>query len=82
MHEGFIDDGYGVTSLLTPAPPKRPKGPQTYLGNGRHDWQEVTNGGLADWATVRLRVPGGFLYRYGDGAPVFVPMPDVVGYVV
>jgi hypothetical protein len=53
-----------------------------YKGNGNHEWEEVCDGSIGMWRTVRLRVPGGFLYLYGDGVPVFVPMPDVVGYAV
>jgi hypothetical protein len=68
---------------IQPRPsPVRPKGPQAYKGNGKHDWQEACQGSPGEYRTTRLRVPGGFLYRYGDGAPVFVPMPEIVGYVV
>jgi hypothetical protein len=55
---------------------KRPNGAQKYLGNGAHDWEDVTN-----HLTQRLRVPGGWLYR--DGSTMsFVPVPDAVGYAV
>lgn len=64
------------------SPPAPPRGPQMYRGNGKHEWQRVIDGTPGQWITWRLRVPGGFLYRYGDVSPVFVPMPEVVGYVV
>jgi hypothetical protein len=67
------------------APKAAPKGNQKYLGNGKHDWQEVAVDGQD--TTERLRVPGGYLYRTvkerADApAMTFVPMPDVVGYAV
>jgi hypothetical protein len=64
------------------------KADQKYKGNGNHEWE------FAALNTYRLRVPGGWLYRYeipGDGAsrkeaPVvstqFVPMPEVVKHKV
>ena len=77
------DPGYYQPSPTTSRlGPVTPRGPQAYKGNGNHDWENVTDGSISSYRTTRLRVPGGFLYRYGDGDPVFVPMPDVVGYVV
>lgn len=60
---------------------RRAKGAQTYRGNGNHTWEDVEDG------TRRLRVPGGFLYRYRSAsdeaaAMAFVPMPETVGYAV
>jgi hypothetical protein len=69
---------------------------QEYLGNGNHDWEEVTvnvmnkkDGNYID-ATQRLRVPGGWLYRVLGLNPIvglvqnvtFVPMPEVVKHKV
>jgi hypothetical protein len=68
---------------VKPAPKKRPHGKQEYKGNGKHEWETVTG------TTVRLRVPGGWLYgkRLGHGGAVlayttFVPVPEAVGYAV
>lgn len=87
----FGDDGvrtFNITVIpeapkATPATPKkRPHGKQEYKGNGKHAWETVTG------STVRLRVPGGWLYgksRYGDNVlaqTTFVPVPEAVGYVV
>jgi hypothetical protein len=62
---------------------KAPKGKQAYRGNGKHSWEPVTGN------TVRLRVPGGWLYgRASTVSPetvrdaVFVPVPQAVGYAV
>lgn len=59
---------------------RRPHGPQEYRGNGAHDWERV------DMQTERLRVPGGWLYKFDDifstATMVFVPLPPVVGYHV
>jgi len=59
---------------------KRPQGAQAYQGNGKHEWEFVADG------TERLRVPGGWIYSvaYDDNtsSAVFVPVPEVVGYVV
>jgi len=61
----------------------RPHGPQEYKGNGQHSWEVVVPAGRTTGQTMRLRVPGGWVYRYGvNGAPVFVPMPAVVGYPI
>jgi hypothetical protein len=63
---------------------KRPKGAQEYKGNGSHQWENVTN--LYSGDTWRLRVPGGWLYRfqpnYGNPTMSFVPVPNAVGYAV
>jgi hypothetical protein len=60
---------------------------QDYKGNGAHKWEKV-------WAneasfTYRLRVPGGWIYRFALKRPeryhqsmVFVPMPEVVKHKV
>jgi hypothetical protein len=62
-------------------PKRRPtKGKQQYRGNGNHEWEAVANG-----TTKRLRVPGGWLYRFlgtESDTMTFVPVPDVVGYAV
>ena len=60
--------------------PKTPKGPQAYKGNGKQNWETVTNDLM--FSTYRLRVPGGWLYAEGAGDPVYVPMPDAVGYSI
>jgi hypothetical protein len=91
----FGEDGVrkfdiAVVSCETPkaapaAPKKRPHGKQEYKGNGKHEWETVTGN------TIRLRVPGGWLYGkrislYGDervhSATTFVPVPEAVGYAV
>jgi hypothetical protein len=63
-----------------PAPAKRaaPKGAQQYRGNGNHEWETVTTRSGTD----RLRVPGGWLYRFNNTTLAFVPVPDAVGYAV
>jgi hypothetical protein len=59
---------------------KRPHGAQEYRGNGNHHWEKVTG------TTMRLRVPGGWLYSidlYSEcPSATFVPVPEVVGYAV
>lgn len=61
---------------------------QAYKGNGKHSWEEVTPGLHSAYSrrepqVMRLRVIGGYLYRaLGCGAPVFVPMPEVVKHKV
>lgn len=53
--------------------------PQTYKGNGHHNWEHVSA------TTWRLRVPGGWIYSTGQGetpAMAFVPMPAVVKHEV
>lgn len=69
------------TPTSSPAAKKRPHGAQEYRGNGKHAWEIVADD------TKRLRVPGGWLYRYGntyanEHAITFVPVPEAVGYVV
>jgi hypothetical protein len=65
-----------------PKPRKRPHGAQEYKGNGKHKWERVTG------ETMRLRVPGGWLYgeysRRIDRVvnSTFVPVPQAVGYAV
>jgi hypothetical protein len=65
-----------------PKPKKRPHGAQEYKGNGKHAWEKVTGG------TMRLRVPGGWLYgEYSSRVDrvmtsTFVPVPQAVGYAV
>jgi hypothetical protein len=69
-----------MTTVKNPNQRKPPKGDQQYKGNGKHDWEDVTE----DSFTRRLRVPGGWLYidtKY-ESALVFVPVPEVVGYKV
>lgn len=67
---------------VEPKPKKRPHGPQEYKGNGKHKWETVTG------ETMRLRVPGGWLYgeysRRIDRVvnSTFVPVPQAVGYAV
>jgi hypothetical protein len=79
----FVEDvaDYNIIPQKPKADKKRPRGPQEYRGNGKHEWEDVTDG------TRRLRVPGGWLYVYdesGVSAPTmgFVPTPEVVGYVI
>lgn len=55
---------------------------QKYLGNGKHRWEYVVDD---EGRTMRLRVPGGYLYRYlaiTGPTMVFVPMPQVVKHKV
>lgn len=59
---------------------KRPHGPQEYRGNGKHAWETAETGDAR--FTRRLRVPGGWLYKYGENTLVFVPLPEVVGYKI
>lgn len=70
----------------TPAKRKTPKGAQAYKGNGKHCWELVAECDETNTITERLRVPGGWVYRdrtsEETGAGVFVPVPNVVGYVV
>jgi hypothetical protein len=67
---------------VEPKPKKRPHGAQEYKGNGKHKWETVTG------ETMRLRVPGGWLYgeysRRIDRVvnSTFVPVPQAVGYAV
>jgi hypothetical protein len=81
----FYDyDAKGFTiKVEKPATKKRPHGSQEYKGNGKHTWEQVTKD------TERLRVAGGWLYKYHVTFPTycapmitFVPMPEVVGYAV
>lgn len=62
------------------AEPVSKKDDQSYKGNGNHKWED------AAYDTMRLRVPGGWLYRSGaypaSVAMVFVPMPEVVKHKV
>lgn len=57
--------------------PTKKKLTQKYLGNGEHTWESVCSN------TMRLRVPGGWLYgnSYYRGM-TFVPMPEVVKHKV
>ena len=65
-----------------PKPRKRPHGAQEYKGNGKHNWERVVGD------TMRLRVPGGWLYgQYSSRIDrvvqtTFVPVPQAVGYAV
>jgi hypothetical protein len=64
---------------------KRPRGSQEYKGNGKHAWETVHEGesGASQFRTFRLRVPGGWLYRYDEqGTITFVPAPEVIGYAI
>jgi hypothetical protein len=75
--EWFLDEDELV--LAPPKDRKAPKGPQAYKGNGKHEWEYVT------YSTERLRVPGGWLYRFASasGSDIsFVPVPEAVGYAV
>lgn len=69
---------------------KAPNGPQVYKGNGAHEWELVTLHNMLG-RTYRLRVPGGWLYRYVDlsngttpitRAMELVPAPEAIGYKV
>jgi hypothetical protein len=61
-----------------PVTPKkaRPHGPQEYKGNGNHEWERVATN------VMRLRVPGGWVYKDLGAGIVFVPTPEVVGYAI
>jgi hypothetical protein len=48
------------------------KSDQKYRGNGEHAWEYVTDN------TFRLRVPGGWVYRYGTQLDEAVAMTTVV----
>jgi hypothetical protein len=88
---GFYDTDvkdFSIRNHVDPKPEpvvvkkKAPKGPQQYRGNGKHAWERVTG------ETMRLRVPGGWLYgeysRRIDRVvnSTFVPVPQAVGYAV
>lgn len=89
-HEwGFNDydrKDFTIIAYVDPKPEpvkrKAPKGAQQYKGNGKHAWEKVTA------ETMRLRVPGGWLYgeysRRIDRVvnSTFVPVPQAVGYAV
>jgi hypothetical protein len=67
---------------VEPTKPKTWKGKQAYKGNGKHTWEKVAE--TKGTRTVRLRVPGGWLYTHDDAVyqtttTTFVPMPDVSG---
>ena len=54
---------------------------QTYRGNGKHNFEMVVENGYGD--VMRLRVPGGWLYRdLGSCSTVFVPLVDVMNKVI
>jgi hypothetical protein len=73
---------YIGSEWLTKVEEKPAKPPQTYKGNGKHEWQHVAMDGQT-FAVRRLRVPGGWLYRDERvKAMVFVPMPEVVKHKV
>lgn len=69
---------------------------QEYRGNGHHEWEPVTSlmHELGVHQTLRLRVPGGWLYQssiymnlpqteeHFTCDTVFVPMPAVVKHAV
>jgi hypothetical protein len=86
-HGGWSDDvsdhcWYIESEWLTKVEEKPTKPPQTYKGNGKHEWQYVAMDGQT-CAVRRLRVPGGWLYRDERvKAMVFVPMPEVVKHKV
>lgn len=70
------DEEY-IKLVEKPKKAKASKAKQTYKGNGKHTWELVIEG------TVRLRVPGGWLYRDTFvGGTTFVPVPEVVGHVI
>lgn len=59
-----------------------PHGKQEYRGNGKHEWEKVADAASTQTSdTVRLRVPGGWVYKAGIGV-AFVPTPAVIGYKV
>ena len=54
---------------------------QEYRGNGKHQWEGVISDG--GFQLMRLRVPGGWLYRDQKTQTVtLVPMPEVVKHKV
>lgn len=63
---------------------------QAYLGNGFHSWEVVVDSAERNSIhyvaqqprTMRLRVPGGYLYRVFGSGTTFVPMPSVVKHKV
>lgn len=69
------DDLVTTRASYAATPRKRPHGAQEYRGNGSHNWEPVSG------PTQRLRVPGGWLYAH-FGALTFVPVPEIVGYVI
>jgi hypothetical protein len=51
---------------------------QEYRGHGEHDWEPDLRSGMQ-----RLRVPGGWLYRFNyTTTTTLVPLPDVVKHKV
>lgn len=63
---------------------KTAKPSQAYKGNGNHAWESVVDVGYDRMrpCTIRLRVPGGYLYRVFGSGTTFVPMPEVVKHKV
>lgn len=65
---------------------KTAKPSQAYKGNGEHNWEGVCGdqqySDRRRPSMMRLRVPGGYLYRAITGGMVFVPMPGVVKHKV
>jgi hypothetical protein len=78
----FDRKDFDITPYVEQKPKKRPHGAQEYKGNGKHNWERVTG------ETMRLRVPGGWLYgeysRRIDRVvnSTLVPVPQAVGYAV
>lgn len=71
-------------SLLKKVVEKK-KPSQEYKGNGKHKWEAVVFDGedFEVCNTMRLRVPGGWLYKNDyASAMTFVPMPEVVKHKV
>jgi hypothetical protein len=95
-HDGDMGDDaknrwYMLPEYMEAVPTKRktPKGKQAYKGNGKHHWEYVTSTQVFEGEEVegrptwRLRVPGGWLYRYSlGGHSTFVPLTDASGYVI
>jgi hypothetical protein len=71
------DDNWEVKVQPKPKAVKKPT--QEYKGNGKHGWETVTSD------TMRLRVPGGWLYSFETDSAhgvTFVPMPEVVKHAI
>lgn len=54
------------------------------MNHKQHKWEQVDGGGslgggVVHLPTWRMRVPGGWVYRYGNELSTFVPMPQNVG---
>lgn len=82
FENGAVIPVHGKPQPMSPAAARTSssRAPQAYKGNGKHEWEVVTQEGSSH-PTTRLRVPGGWLYRHGSHVS-FVPMPEVSGHAI